>query len=72
MPESGTSGSVGAGGGKPPSATRPVPLPDGVHDPGKGDVGDTLVVSRVEFMHIANTGDHKGRPFCGRRAKGTK
>ena len=25
MPESGTSGSVGAGGGKPPSATRPVP-----------------------------------------------
>ena len=26
MPESGTSGSVGAGGGKPPSATRPVPL----------------------------------------------
>ena len=33
MPESGTSGSVGAGGGRPPSATRPVPArPSGAHN----------------------------------------
>ena len=45
MPESGMSGSVGAGGGQPPSATRPVPSRV-AHDCETGMVGDGLVPSR--------------------------